>query len=170
MEAGEENSSAGSPLMAGILVPWIPPLLPAGQTGGVGACCYFTSLAFMGVGLSSYRTNLPGTLMKAMVHSRPFQGILSDTEPPSHNMLPGSLAAHFSLISLQLGTISPPPTPPHPHSNQPQTSKIRPFGEGVGPGWKSASLSILSDLAPAHPITRLVIAEVMSPCRISFIS
>ena len=73
-------------------MPWIPPLLPSGQIVGVGVGCCFTSLAFMGGGALFLQKLLPGTLMEAaVVHSRPFQGILSDTEPPPlHNMLPGS--------------------------------------------------------------------------------
>ena len=87
------------------------------------------------------------------------------------SIYPANCTCLFGQAALPW-TVFRSPTSHPPHSNQPQTSKIRPFGGGwQGPGWKSASLSILSDLAPrSHPITRLVIAEVMSPRRISFIS
>lgn len=102
---------------------WIPPhcCLQDRQEGWVLAVFYQPS--FHGGGALLLQNHLPGTLMKAaMVHSdrsRAFSLILSLLH---HIICCLALAAHFSLISLQLGTIGPPPTP-HPHSSQPQTSR-----------------------------------------------
>lgn len=110
-------------------MPWIPPLLPAGQTGGVGVGCYFTSLAFMGVGLSSYRTSCQAPSWRQQWFipdlSRAFSLILSLLH---YIICCLALSCPFFLISLQLGTACTTP----PHSNQPQTSRISPLqGEGV---------------------------------------
>ena len=148
-------------------MPWIPPLLPSGQTGGVGVGCYFTSLAFMGVGLSSYRNSCQAPSWRQQWFipdlSRAFSLILSLLHYIICCLAP---SCPFFLISLQLGTLSPSCTTPPPRT---QTSRISPLqGGGVwgwrGLGWRSASLSILSGLFPcSHPITRLVIAGVMAP-------
>lgn len=89
---GEENSSAGSLLMAGILGALDPSTADCRTDRRGGCLLLFYQPSFHGGGALLLQNHLPGTLMKAaMVHSRPFQGILSDTEPPpSHNMLPGS--------------------------------------------------------------------------------
>ena len=86
------DSSAASLLMAGIRGA-LDPSTAAFRTDRRGGCwLLFYQSSFHGGGALFLQKLLPGTLMEAaVVHSRPFQGILSDTEPPPlHNMLPGS--------------------------------------------------------------------------------